>query len=98
MTYPSNASEDAFYSSSEILVEKGDYIRLQDLQFSYDFNDKYLSKMGFQTAQVYINTSNLGIIWRANKFGIDPDVITQNSGYYSYPNPRNYSFGIKLGF
>ena len=36
-------------------------------------------------------TNNLGILWRANEYKIDPDF------QLVYPQPRTISFGLKAG-
>jgi TonB-linked SusC/RagA family outer membrane protein len=85
---------DSFYANSETLIEKGDHIRLQDIMFSYNLDLK--NKLGiksFQSLQLFGNINNVGILWRANKYDIDPDVFTG-----SLPNPRIYSIGAKLLF
>lgn len=39
--YESNSARDAFYLGSEVLVEKGDHIRLQYINLNYSFQRKY---------------------------------------------------------
>lgn len=84
LTLPASTSRDNFYGFSEINVEKGDHIRLQEVNFSYGFDRK---SSFIKNARLYLNISNLGVIWRANKLGIDPDT-------FDYPIPRIYSFGF----
>jgi len=86
--YPGDISRDFFYYYSEINIQKADHLRLQEINFSYS-----LSKKGWhlKNPTLYANISNLGIIWRANKLGLDPDIA-------DYPNPRSYSFGISANF
>lgn len=86
IVYPANSGADAIYSNSEVLVEKADHIRLQDIRLSYDAN---FNKGKIKKISVYSYISNLGILWRANHSGIDPDV---NSGI---PSPLSISFGIQ---
>lgn len=88
LIYPLNTARDSFYSGSEVLVEKGDNIRLQFLQLGYSFNKAQLKSIPVSGLQLFMNVNNVGIIWRANKLGIDPD-------FQSIPNPRSYAFGIK---
>jgi TonB-linked SusC/RagA family outer membrane protein len=85
-------SRDNFYQYSEVLIEKGDQIRLQDLQFSYDFSRDILHRLPVQSIRIYCYVNNIGILWRANHKGIDPDNIL------SIPNPRTLALGFKMGF
>jgi TonB-dependent starch-binding outer membrane protein SusC len=87
--YPVDSWRDAFYTSSEIHVLKGDHLRLQYINISYQLKK---NKLPFDQVRFFVNAANLGILWRANKQKIDPD----------YPGaispPRSYSFGINLNF
>nr|WP_262713761.1 SusC/RagA family TonB-linked outer membrane protein [Pseudobacter ginsenosidimutans] len=87
--YPINFNRDLFYNYSEVLVEKGDHIRLKDIRFSYLFS---LSKKKEQknNAEVFCLINNIGLVWKANKYEIDPDFL------YSQPIPRIYSLGVKM--
>lgn len=91
MVYPANAASDTFYALSETLVEKGDHIRLQDIQLSYDLIKANFPKLPFQSIKVYVYASNLGVVWRANHAGLDPDAA-------DYPQPRSIALGLKIGF
>lgn len=73
MVYPNNANRDAFYSGSAQLATKGDHVRLQFINLSYDLAKEKWKKQPFTLLQLYVNASNLGILWRSNKYGIDPD-------------------------
>ncbi|MFD2963684.1 MULTISPECIES: SusC/RagA family TonB-linked outer membrane protein [Olivibacter] len=97
MIYPANTLRDNFYANSEVLIEKGDHIRLQDIQLSYDLNTKL---KGIRKLQLYLYANNLGIIWRANKQGLDPDIsaVPLSGTPLIYPNPRSYSLGCKIIF
>lgn len=90
-TLPTSTSRDSFYANSAILVEKGDHIRLQDISVSYDL--KFKNNAYLKLIQLYGNISNVGILWRANDQGIDPDVYAD-----TLPYGRMYSLGAKLLF
>ncbi|MBB2145805.1 SusC/RagA family TonB-linked outer membrane protein [Pedobacter sp. LMG 31464] len=89
--YPATAARDELYRNSEILVERADHIRLQLLSLSYAFDKTGIKKLPFERLQVFSTLSNVGIIWRANHLGLDPD-------YASLPSQRQFAFGIKLDF
>jgi TonB-linked SusC/RagA family outer membrane protein len=91
LTYPGDANRDAVYQYSNITVEKGDNIRLQDARLSYRFNHRR-KVLPFRELEIYLYANNLGILWRANKQGLDPD-------YGNFiPAPRTVSAGLKLDF
>lgn len=90
MTYPSNIARDNFYNNAAILVEKGDHIRLKDISFSYDIDNHQKKVLPVTHAQVYLYMNNIGIIWRANKERLDPDVLFGN------PTPKSFSMGLRV--
>lgn len=93
LIYPSNSSRDNFYNGSEILIEKADNIRLKYITLSYDLNNNILKHLPLYYLQLYINVNDLGIIWRANKEKLDPDI-----GKTSVPAAKNFSVGVRIAF
>jgi TonB-linked SusC/RagA family outer membrane protein len=93
LIYPnSNPNRDFFYLEAPLLVERGDHIRLQDISLSYDIagiNKKWPVK----NIRVYTYISNIGILWKENKSGLDPDYFGGG-----YPLPLTFSIGLKSNF
>lgn len=85
-------NKTSFYQYSDVLVEKGDHIRFQDIRFNY--NLKRSGRSPIRSLQLFTYLTNLGIIWRANDRGLDPDVL---AGYYVHDLrlPFSISFGLK---
>ena len=92
MVYNASANRSIFYEYSDVLIEKGDHIRLQDIQLSYQLNKKEIKWLPMNQLRVYVYANNLGILWRANNNGIDPDFISGT------PNPRTFAAGLKIDF
>ncbi len=91
LAYPANSYRDWFYQYSEVKILKGDHIRLRDIRLSYDFTSLFKNKDFRLSAFAY--GQNLAILWRKNKDGIDPQMITGR-----YPDPKVYSLGINATF
>ncbi|AYL95299.1 SusC/RagA family TonB-linked outer membrane protein [Mucilaginibacter celer] len=72
-----------FYTYSSALVEKGDHIRLQDIQLGYQWGKIF----------IYGYADNVAMIWKATKSGYDPDYVV--SGYLP---PRTVSLGLRSRF
>lgn len=90
-----NASNrDTFYNQSEILVQRGDHIRIQDINLTYSFPKPTLKQLGIGTLNLIFYARNLGILWRANKQKLDPDYFRTGE----YPVPTNYSLALKATF
>nr|WP_067054250.1 SusC/RagA family TonB-linked outer membrane protein [Mucilaginibacter sp. L294] len=92
LIYPNNTNRNNFYQYSDALIIKGDNIRLQDIRLSYDLPATLLKSKFFEKVQLYAYANNVGIIWRKNKLGIDPEATTQ------YIDPRSFSIGLNANF
>lgn len=93
LQYPLVNARETFYNATEVLVEKGDHIRLQYVTLSYNFQSTAYSKLPFKNIQLYVNANNLGIVWRANKRQLDPDYFS-----FSFPPARNIAVGFRCNF
>lgn len=92
LVYPANTNRDRFYTTSEILVEKADHLRLEDISLAYEWSRAASSRFPVQKARLFVYAQNLGTLWTANKKGIDPYYITT-------PQPgKSISFGINITF
>jgi len=93
MAYPAYTTESInsqnAYSLSDALVEQGDNIRLQDIQLTYNFTRSNFKKLPFRNLQLYGYASNLGLLWKATEYDLDPD----------YPGsarmPKQFSLGLR---
>ncbi len=90
-------SRDRFYNGSSATVARGDHIRLQDVNFSYDFNMINWKGIPIKQLQLYFYANNLGVIWKANDFGLDPDLVPLSNSF-SYPITKSFAFGFKASF
>lgn len=90
-TYPLNVNRNNFFSGSEILVEKGDHIRLQDIRVAYDVPVGKLRCIKSINLYTYIN--NVGILWRSTDTKIDPDFVSNR-----FVNPTTYAVGLQCNF
>jgi TonB-linked SusC/RagA family outer membrane protein len=87
----SNANRDNFYTYSATLVQPGDHIRFQDINLSYNLNQNSIPKLPFRQLSLFAFANNIGIIWRRNQFGLDPDDLQGAT-------LRSIAFGIKGTF
>jgi TonB-linked SusC/RagA family outer membrane protein len=92
-----NNRDYRFYSNSAILVQKADHVRLQDIVIGYDLEKEKFRRLPFQRAHLYCNMNNLGILWRANKYGIDPDAVPFTETKV-LPQPRSITLGARFDF
>lgn len=85
--YGASSNRDVFYQNASINVIKGDVIRLQDVNLSYDLNKLFARPLSTNGATLFIYMNNIGILWKANKAGLDP--------IYETPPPRSIAIGIR---
>lgn len=93
LVYPAQSNRDFFYNGASVLAEKGDHVRLQYSYLGYGFSKKQFRNLPFEKLECYLAASNLGILWRANKSGIDP--LYRD---YVIPPSKTLSIGIKASF
>lgn len=92
MIYPDDSKRDGFYNNAEVLVRKSDNIRLDYVNITYHLKNLIPNNTIFRSLKIYLIASNLGIIWKANKDGIDP-------GYIDHiPTPRQITLGLNATF
>ncbi len=108
MPSPIYAAVDQSINSDRFL-EKGDYIRMRNLTFSYNFPSKFLDKSPIQTLRIYAQGQNLLTF---TKFWGDPEVGLSSgetiafadavapgeATLYSYPNVKSFQFGLDVSF
>ncbi len=87
---------------SDLYVEDGDYLRMQNITLGYDFK-RLFPKMFLQQARVYVTAQNLFTI--TGYSGMDPEVgYSAGDSWASgidtgfYPTPRTYIVGVNLKF
>ncbi|MBK7289166.1 MAG: TonB-dependent receptor [Chitinophagaceae bacterium] len=91
--YPLNSVRDEFYSFSEVLAERADHVRLKDIRLSYTYSDSATKLKWLKGGSVFLYADNIGLLWKANKHGLDPDYFSSG-----LPAPRSISMGINVAF
>jgi TonB-linked SusC/RagA family outer membrane protein len=86
-----NANRDTFYQYSEVLVEKGDHIRLQDFQLGYTWQRQDVQRLPFRSITLNGYANNLGILWKATDQLLDPDYPTMKP-------VRSFALGVTVQF
>jgi TonB-linked SusC/RagA family outer membrane protein len=93
MIYPADPYRDFVYEYSTAALDRADNIRLQQVSLAYTFARLFDKNAPFQGIRLYGKVSNVAILWKANKDGIDPDYLA------STPAPAiTWAFGIATNF
>ncbi len=89
LVYPAVSNRSALYANSNILIEKGDHVRLQYVTAQWQVLRSKWHHLPVERMSIGLNVANLGLLWKATKEDIDPD----------YPNQflsSNYSLTLKV--
>lgn len=84
-------NRDDFYLFSATLVERGDHIRFQDVNLSYQIRQTKNLRLPFKQIEVFAFANNIGLLWCRNKAKLDPDDQLHKS-------IRTIAFGLKGNF
>lgn len=100
------SSDQVSILPSTYYIEKGTYFRMKNIQLIYNVPKPFLSRMGLNTARVYVQSQNLFTITKYQ--GMDPEINLRNytSGNDrqigvdggAYPTAKQYVIGVNLSF
>ncbi len=101
--YPivNNANTSNWGWNSDISVDNGDFLRIQNVTVGYDLK-KLFPKMPLKQARLYIAANNLYTF--TSYYGADPEIGYANDGWSKgidlgfYPRPRTFMVGVNLKF
>jgi len=88
--------------SNSMYIENGSFLRMQTLTLGYSLPRKVAQKLTMSRIRFYVQLSNLFTI--TSYSGLDPEVnrvdSDRNKGvdYGAYGMPRQYIFGVNVGF
>ena len=79
-------------------VEKGDFLRMDNLAIGYKVPVAGLKKIGVSRLRVYASAQNVFVI--TGYKGLDPETNTTGAGvdFNGNPQQRTFTFGVNLGF
>ena len=88
---------------SDLYIEDGSFLRIQNISFGYTLPRKWISKMALENVRLYTNLQNV-YTWTKYR-GYDPeigymygDALMSGLDYGRYPSPGIYTFGINVSF
>ena len=94
MSNSSGSNQNNFKSSSMYLYDAS-YLRLKNVELSYNFPKKWFTHTPISALRMYVNGFNL-LTWDKLKV-IDPEAQPANRGNF-YPQQRIYNLGVNVTF
>ncbi|MBV9986484.1 MAG: TonB-dependent receptor [Chitinophagaceae bacterium] len=88
----------SFQSTSSFYIQKGDYIRLRNIQVGYDIPKSVLAKAHITNAVFYVRGTNLWTWVKDKKLAFDPEQGTSNVNNLDVLIPKTVTVGLTLGF
>ncbi|MDO6807169.1 TonB-dependent receptor [Zobellia galactanivorans] len=77
-------------------VRDASYVRLRTLTLGYTFPKDLFSKTGFQRAKIYLTGTNLLTLTDFRSYSPEQNPLTDSGT--AFPETRNITLGVKLGF
>ena len=87
-----------FQSPSTFWYNKGDFIRLRDLQVGYKLPKELISKVGISSANFYVRGTNLFTWVKDKEIPYDPEQGTAAATNLNVFIPRTVTVGVNIGF
>ncbi|WP_426324370.1 SusC/RagA family TonB-linked outer membrane protein [Pedobacter sp. R-06] len=85
-----------WFTGSDLNVKDAGNIRLQQISLNYALPKSILNKTGFiKGINLGLTVSNLGLLWVANKEGVDPDYQSTDI-FTNLPPTKNYLFNLSM--
>lgn len=84
------------YNYSTDRVAKGDFIRMKEISFGYDFPQKWIQPWKLNTLSLKLQATNLFLIYADKKLnGQDPEFF--NTGGVAAPVPKQFTLTVRIG-
>jgi TonB-linked SusC/RagA family outer membrane protein len=91
--YASFDNRSLVYAFSDVMVERGDHIRLQDIRLDYNLT-RINRNLPLRNIRFYLYARNLGLLWKATDQDIDPDYAVNGQ----IPAAKSISIGLSATF
>lgn len=85
------------FRSSDFLLFNSSYMRLKNLQISYNLSAHLLDAVHISSAKIFVNAENLWTLTKMDGFDPERDMSTDNA-YYDYPSVKTFTCGIEIDF
>ncbi|CAI8204937.1 MAG: TonB-dependent receptor SusC [Formosa sp. Hel1_33_131] len=84
------------YRGSDLFLEDASYLRLKNIQLTYDLNSALLNQIGISKLSVFCNAQNLLTFTSLKHF--DPETDLLSGDFFDYPSTKIYSLGFNVSF
>ncbi|QGY48068.1 SusC/RagA family TonB-linked outer membrane protein [Maribellus comscasis] len=85
------------FRSSDFLLQDASYLRLKNLQVSYNLPAHITDMVKVNSAKIFVNAENLWTLTKMDTFDPERGMETDNA-YYDYPSVKTFTCGIEIDF
>ncbi len=93
-TYEGSTAEN--YRDSNFWLKNAAYLRMKNVQLTYDLPSEWLNKVGIKKSKLFVNGQNL-LTFTPLK-GFDPEKNLNGTNFYEFPTVKTFTAGINLTF
>jgi len=87
-----------YYTLADINVVSASYLKLREATLAYSLAPQLTHWLKIQSATLRVQVSNI-LLWKANKYGIDPEYQTLRYGYRNTPTGQHsITLGANINF
>lgn len=84
------------FSDSDFWLEDASYLRLKNIQISYQFSGEFLNQLGIRRLEIFGNGQNLLTFSNVRHFDPERNITAEN--ITQYPSVKTISMGINVNF
>jgi len=89
-------TQGTLFRPSDYWLLDASYLRLKNIQLTYDFNPGVLEKLGMSRLSIFCNAQNLLTFTSLEDFDPETDLI--GNDFFNYPTTKIYTFGLNVSF
>ncbi|MBC8769943.1 TonB-dependent receptor [Arenibacter sp. BSSL-BM3] len=89
-------TQNTLYRDSDYWLLDASYLRLKNIQLTYDFKPELLNKIGLNRLSIFCNAQNLLTFTSLKDF--DPETELLGNDFFNYPSTKIYTLGFNLSF
>ena len=98
----STLRENLNHRTSDLFIEKGDFLRLKNITLGYTLPADIIEQMGLSRLRLYLSGQNVFIL--TDYSGLDPELglsdnnLQQNVDFAQFPQARTFMLGANISF
>ncbi len=89
-------AQNTLFRDSDFWLLDASYLRLKNIQLSYDFDSELVSNWGLKNLKLFINGQNLVTFTPLKDFDPETDLI--GNDFFNYPSTKIYTLGVNVSF